>query len=78
MRDGTATVTAQSRTVKVGRSQRTLARQSEAPLAPMSAAQDLIVNGDFMDPRSRGWNDQIEIPNTPGAPVGRLSNPTVG
>jgi len=75
VRDGTATVTAQSRTVKVGRSQRTLARQSEAPLAPMSAAQDLIVNGDFMDPRSRGWNDQIEIPNTPGAPVGRLSNP---
>lgn len=75
VRDGTATVTAQSRTVKVGRSQRTLARQSEAPLAPMSAAQDLVVNGDFMDPRSRGWNDQIEIPNTPGAPVGRLSNP---
>jgi len=75
VRDGTAMVTAQSRTVKVGRSQRTLARQSEAPLAPMSAAQDLIVNGDFMDPRSRGWNDQIEIPNTPGAPVGRLSNP---
>ena len=75
VRDGTATVTAQTRTVKVGRSQRTLARQSEAPLAPMSAAQDLVVNGDFMDPRSRGWNDQIEIPNTPGAPVGRLSNP---
>ena len=75
VRDGTAMVTAQSRTVKVGRSQRTLARQSEAPLAPMSAAQDLIVNGDFMDPRSRGWNDQIEIPNTPGAPVGGLSNP---
>ena len=77
VRDGTALVSAQNQTVKVGRSQRTLARRNEAPLAAMPAAQDLIVNGDFMDPRSRGWNDQIEIPNTPGAPVGRLSNPTL-
>ena len=75
VRDGTATVGAQNQTVRVGRSQRTLARGNEAPLAAMPAAQDLIVNGDFMDPRSRGWNDQVEIPNTPGAPAGRLSNP---
>jgi hypothetical protein len=75
VRDGTATVSAQNQTVQVGRSQRTLARQNEAPLAPLPAAQDLIVNGDFMDPRSRGWSDQIEIPSLPGAPAGRLSNP---
>jgi hypothetical protein len=77
VRDGTATVAAQGRTAKVSRGQRTLARQSEPPLAPIPAAQDLIVNGDFMDPRSRGWSDQIEIPNTPGAPAGRLNNPAV-
>ncbi|MEW5717652.1 MAG: FecR domain-containing protein, partial [Chloroflexota bacterium] len=73
VRDGTATVSAQDKTVKVGRSQRTLARRNEAPLASLPAAQDLIVNGDFMDPRSRGWNDQIEIPSPAGAPAGRLS-----
>jgi hypothetical protein len=77
VRDGMATVSAQNKTVKVGRSQRTLARQSEAPLAPLPAAQDLIVNGDFMDPRSRGWNDQIEIPTISGVPAGRLSHSTV-
>lgn len=75
VRDGTATVTAHNQTVQAGRGQRTLARQSEAPLAPLPAAQDLIVNGDFMDPRSRGWSDQIEIPSIAGAPAGRLSNP---
>jgi len=76
-RDGKAMVTAQNQTVTIGRSQRTLARQNEPPLPPMPAAQDLIVNGDFLDPRSRGWNDQIEIPSTPGVPVGQLSNPLV-
>ncbi len=77
VRDGAATVSAQNKTVMVGRSQRTLARRNAAPLAPLPAAQDLIVNGDFMDPRSRGWNDQIEIPNPPGAPAGRLNNVTL-
>lgn len=75
-RDGKATIIAQNQTVTIGRSQRTLARQNEVPLPPLPAAQDLIVNGDFLDPRSRGWNDQIEIPNIPGAPAGQLSNPT--
>ncbi|MBM3127441.1 MAG: FecR domain-containing protein [Chloroflexi bacterium] len=73
VRDGAATVSALGKTVTVGRGQRTLARRDEAPRAAMPAAQDLIVNGDFMDPRSRGWNDQIELPNIPGAPAGQLS-----
>jgi hypothetical protein len=76
VRDGAAQVSALGQTVTVGRSQRTLARRGEAPRAAMSAAQDLIINGDFMDPRSRGWNDQIEIP-TSGAPAGQLSNPAI-
>ncbi|MCX7840618.1 MAG: FecR family protein [Anaerolineae bacterium] len=76
-RDGEATVTAQNKTVTIRRSQRTLARQNEPPLSPLPAAQDLIVNGDFLDPRSRGWNDQIETPNIPGVPTGQLSNPTL-
>jgi hypothetical protein len=76
-RDGNATVTAQNHTVTIGRGQRTLARQNEPPLPPLPAAQDLIVNGDFMDPRSRGWNDQIEIPSLPNAPAGQLSNPVL-
>jgi hypothetical protein len=75
VRDGTAAVSAANQTVSVGRGQRTLARQNGAPLAAMPAAQDLVVNGDFMDPRSRGWTDQVEIPGTSGTPVGRLSNP---
>lgn len=77
VRDGNATVTAQNKTVTIGRGQRTLARQNEPPSSPLPAAQDLIVNGDFLDPRSRGWNDQIEMPNIPGAPAGQLSNPTL-
>lgn len=72
-RDGAAKVSALGQTVTIGRGQRTLARRNETPRAAMPAAQDLIVNGDFMDPRSRGWNDQIEIPNIPGAPAGQLS-----
>lgn len=75
VRDGSAQVSALGQTVTVGRSQRTLARRGEAPRAAMPAAQDLIVNGDFLDPRSRGWNDQIEIP--PTTPAGRLDNPIV-
>lgn len=76
-RDGKATITAHNQTVTIGRGQRTLARQNQAPVPPLPAAQDLIVNGDFLDPRSRGWNDQIEIPSLPGAPAGQLSNPVL-
>lgn len=55
--DGSAAVTAQGRTVQVGRQQRTVATQGQPPLLPLSAAQDIIVNGDFIDPLPRGWDD---------------------
>ena len=54
--NGTATVTGQGRSVTVNRGQRTVARPNEPPIAPTSAAQDLIVNGDFKDPLQRGWD----------------------
>jgi hypothetical protein len=56
VRDGNANVSALSRTVKVGRGQRTVARQDEPPLPALPAAQDIIVNGDFKDPLARGWS----------------------
>ena len=77
VRDGSASVFALERTVKVGRGQRTVIRNEEPPLPPLPAAQDIIINGDFKDPRSRGWNDWVEIPNPPNAPAGSLSNPTI-
>lgn len=54
--NGTATVTAQSSSVTVNRGQRTVVRPNEPPIAPTSAAQDLMVNGDFKDPLPRGWD----------------------
>lgn len=77
VRDGTAIVDAQERSVTLTRGQRTVATRGEPPLPPLPAAQDLIVNGDFKDPRIRGWNDIIEIPSNPGSPSGSLSNPTL-
>lgn len=75
--NGSAAVDAQERTVTVSRGQRTVARNDEPPLPAMPAAQDILVNGDFLDPRSRRWNDIIEIPNIPDSPPGSLSNPSM-
>lgn len=77
VRDGSATVIAQERSVTIGRGQRTVVRPGEPPLPSMPSAQDLIVNGDFKDPRPRGWNDWIEFPSTLGAPTGSISTPTI-
>lgn len=77
VRDGTAMVDAQERSVTLTRGQRTVATRGEPPLPALPAAQDLIVNGDFKDPRPRGWNDSIEIPSTAGVPPGSLSNMTI-
>ncbi len=54
--NGNAEVTAQGKEVALGRSQRTVVTRGNPPLAPLPAAQDFIVNGDFMDPPDRGWN----------------------
>ena len=56
VRDGTAQVSAQARTVTINRGQRTVATRGEPPLPALPAALDLIVNGDFKDPLARGWS----------------------
>ncbi|MBI3537411.1 MAG: FecR domain-containing protein [Chloroflexi bacterium] len=66
VRDGKAIVDAQERSVTLARSQRTVVRSNEPPLPPLSAALDLIVNGDFKDPLARGWTlwrDPLSDPN---------------
>jgi hypothetical protein len=56
VRDGTAIVSAQGRSVTLGRGQRTVSTRGEPPLPPLPAIQDLMVNGDFRDPLARGWS----------------------
>jgi hypothetical protein len=53
--NGTASVSAQGKTVTVARGQRTVGRPGQPPIVPVAAAQDIIVNGDFRDPLVRGW-----------------------
>jgi len=50
-----------SEAVALSSRQRTVVETGEAPLAPLKAERDLIVNGDFRAPLSEGWtffNDQ--------------------
>lgn len=77
VRDGSAEVSALGRTVTINRGQRTVVTRGEPPLPALPAALDLIVNGDFKDPRTRGWNDTIEAPSNPGSPAGAISNATL-
>lgn len=67
--NGTAEVTAQESSVTLARGQRTVVTRGNPPLAPLPAAQDLMVNGDFRDPIPRGWNS-IQDPTTPGVVPG--------
>ncbi len=73
VRDGSAKVEARERTVTVGRGQRTVAHRNEAPLPPMPAQQDLIVNGDFRDPLARGWNIVREVGTDPNIAAGTIT-----
>ncbi len=59
--NGNAMVVAQERTVQVARGQRTVARNNEPPLPALPAEQNLLVNGDFMDPLPRGWDDFRDV-----------------
>ena len=77
VRDGTAMVTAQNRTVNVGRSQRTVVTRDGAPLPALPASQDIIVNGDFIDPLARGWSVVRESGNTPTVGTGAVSITTI-
>lgn len=75
VRDGSARVTAQSQTVTINRSQRTVATNGERPLPPLPAALDLIVNGDFKDPLARGWGILRDSGDASGAvQVGNLGD----
>lgn len=76
--NGNAAVAAQGRTVQVGRGQRTVVRPNEPPLAPLPAAQDIIVNGDFADPLPRGWDDLRDPSNSPGTVPGSAKEATLG
>ncbi len=64
-KNGTAEVTAQESTVTLARGQRTVVTRGNTPLAPLPAAQDLVVNGDFRDPIVRGWNS-LQDTTAPG------------
>ena len=75
VRDGTAQVSAQARTVIINRGQRTVATRSEPPLPALPAAQDLIVNGDFKDPLARGWSVLRDSGETSGnVQIGNLGD----
>ena len=74
---GSASVTAQDRTVTVNRGQRTVARNGEPPLPALPAAQDIIVNGDFKDPLARGWAVVREA-GDPSLATGALSIAQLG
>jgi hypothetical protein len=76
--DGNATVTAQDRTVNIGRRERTVVTQGQPPLPPLPAAQDIIVNGDFSDPLARRWDVVHEPSNDPKVPLGNVTAETLG
>ncbi len=76
--DGNAAVTAQDRTVQVGRRQRTVATLGQPPLPPLPAAQDIMVNGDFNDPLARGWSIVREPSNDPTILPGNITVTSLG
>ena len=55
VRDGQAKVTAMGRMVELGRGERTTVEIGREPLGPLPAERDLIVNGDFKEPLTVGW-----------------------
>ena len=76
--NGTAYVSAQGKTVMVPRGQRTVARPGEAPITPVPAAQDIIVNGDFRDPLVRGWTVVRESGTSSTQATGTAAQSTLG
>ena len=75
--DGNAEVGAQGKAVTLTRRQRTVVTRGNPPLPPQPAAQDLMVNGDFMDPPDRGWNS-FPDPTTPGVVPGKAEVASLG
>jgi hypothetical protein len=52
---GTAQVTAQGETVELKQRERTTVREGQRPEQPIPAAQNLLVNGSFIEDLSVGW-----------------------
>lgn len=77
VRDGQAFVTAAGQSVTVSRGQRTIVRRNQPPLPALPAAQDIIVNGDFLDPLARGWNIIREAGADPTVPTGAVTPTTL-
>jgi hypothetical protein len=55
VRDGRAKVTAMGETVELGQGERTTVKIGREPLGPLPAERNLIVNGDFKEPLTTGW-----------------------
>jgi len=63
VRDGQAKVTAMGKMVELGQGERTTVPIGREPLGPLPAERDLIVNGDFKEPLTKGWtvyHEQID------------------
>ena len=63
VRDGQAKVIAMGKMVELGQGERTTVPIGKEPLGPLPAERDLIVNGDFKEPLTKGWtvyHEQID------------------
>lgn len=63
VRDGQAKVTAMGKMVELGQGERTTVPIGREPLDPLPAERDLIVNGDFKEPLTVGWEAYHEQDN---------------
>jgi len=63
VRDGQAKVTAMGKMVELGQGERTTVPIGRDPIGPLPAERDLITNGDFKEPLTKGWtvyHEQID------------------
>lgn len=63
VRDGYAKVIAMGKMVELGQGERTTVEVGKAPLGPLPAERDLIINGDFKEPLTVGWEAYHEQDN---------------
>lgn len=63
VRDGRAEVIAMGKMVELGQGERTTVEIGREPLGPLPAERNLVVNGDFKEPLTKGWtvyHEQID------------------
>jgi hypothetical protein len=78
VRDGEATVMAQSRGVTVRKAERAEVTPDAPPNGPLHAERDWIVNGDFQQPLDVGWKTDIRPPSIPEEDWGRATIVNLG